>query len=155
MTFEKGYDQPTVFRWDGPESLQMSDWSPDGRHITYTAEVISDASGEDRVSYAAMISDITLEANVATAENNTILSQNCTLGDRGPVFSPDGRKIAFWAWDTSYGATLWLSDLDTSQVRRLTTGGPDMYPQWSPDGGMLLFESGRSGNSDLMLLKVQ
>jgi len=155
MTFENGYEDPTVFTWNGPESVQMNAWSPDGTQITYTAEVISDASGEDRVSYVAMISDLSLTANKAIAKNNTILSQNCTLGDRGPVFSPDGKTIAFWAWDTSYAATLWLYNLDSLQLTRLTTGGSDMYPQWSPDGGTLLFESGRSGKSDIMMLEMQ
>ncbi len=153
MTFERGYEQPKVFKWNGPESVQMNSWSPDGTQITYTAEVISDASGEDRVSYVAMISDLSLEDNQAIARNNTILSQNCTLGDRGPVFSPDGREIVFWAWDTSYAATLWLVDLDTLQPRQLTTNGSAMYPQWSPDGKTLLFETGRSSNSDIVLLK--
>ncbi|HIQ38233.1 MAG TPA: hypothetical protein EYH36_09630 [Desulfocapsa sulfexigens] len=155
MTFENGYEDPTVFTWNGPESVQMNAWSPDGTQITYTAEVISDASGEDRVSYVAMISDLSLTANKAITKNNTILSQNCTLGDRGPVFSPDGKTIAFWAWDTSYAATLWLYNIDALQLTRLTTGGSDMYPQWSPDGGTLLFESGRTGNSDIIMLEMQ
>ncbi len=155
MTFENGYQQPTIFSWNGPESVQMNSWNPDGTQIAYTAEVINDASGEDRVSYVTMVSDITLEGNEAIAKNNTIISNNCTLSDRGPVFSPDGRKVAFWAWDKSYKATLWLYDLNVMKLKQLTTHGSDMYPQWSPDGSTLLFESALYGNSDLMLLKIQ
>ncbi|BCO10371.1 hypothetical protein GF1_27470 [Desulfolithobacter dissulfuricans] len=155
MTFEKGYQNPTIYRWKGPESLQMSGWSPDGRKITYTAEIISDSSGEDRVTYAAMVSDICLKDGQAIAQNSKILSKNKTLGDRGPVFSPDGEKIAFWSWDTSGNGTLWLHDLKTSGLTRLTNGGADMYPQWSMDGKKLLFTSTRSGNQDLVLLSLQ
>ena len=155
MTFENGYKHPTVYTWNGPESVQMNAWSPNGKQITCTAEVINDASGEDRVSYVAMVSDLSLIANRAITKNTTILSQNCTLGDRGPVFSPDGGKIAFWAWDTSYAANLWIYTLDSMQLTQLTTGKSDMYPQWSPDGGRLLFESGKTGKRNIMTLDMR
>ncbi len=83
-----------------------------------------------------------------------VLSKGSTLGDRGPVFSPDGAKIAFWAWDTAYRATLWIADADGSHLKQLTATGYDMYPQWSPDGTRLLFESHRSGNAELWTLRV-
>jgi len=155
MTFENGYRHPTVYSWEGPESVQMNAWSPNGKQITYTAEVISDASGEDRVSYVAMVSDLSLVANRAITKNTIILSQNCTLGDRGPVFSPDGKKIAFWAWDTSYAANLWIYNLDSMQLSKLTTGKSDMYPQWSPDGEQLLFESGKTGKRNIMTIDLR
>ena len=152
MTFENGYGDPTVHVWDGPESVQMNDWSPDGSQIVYTAEVISGSSGEDRVTYVAMISDVTLQGDKAIADPNIILSKGCTLGDRGPVFSPDGQKVAFWAWDTNYRATLWLYDQQAEELQQLTTSGNDMYPMWSPDGNRLLFESFRDGSSDIWVL---
>lgn len=152
MTFENGYANPSVHLWDGPQSVQMNDWSPDGEQIVYTAEVISGASGEDRVTYVALISDVNLQGERAIAEPNLILSKGCTLGDRGPVFSPDGKKVAFWAWDTNYRATLWLYDQVEEELSQLTTSGNDMYPMWSPDGSKLLFESFRNGNSDIWIL---
>ncbi len=154
MTFENGYQNPTIYRWNGPESVQMSDWSPDGGKITYTAEIISDSSGEDRVTYAAMVSDIYLQHGQAITRNTKILANNKTLGDRGPVFSPNGEKIAFWAWDKSGNATLWLHGPAEQSISRLTKNGFDTYPQWSKDGKKLLFTSTRSGNSDLILLPV-
>ena len=155
MTFENGYADPTLHTWDGPQSVQMNDWSPNGEQIVYTAEVISGASGEDRVSYVAMISDVALLGENAVAEPTLILSKGCTLGDRGPVFSPDGEKVAFWAWDTHYRATLWLYDQQAEDLQQITTSGHDMYPMWSPDGSQLLFESFRDGSSDLWLLDLE
>ncbi len=152
MTFADGFEQPRIFRWDGPESMQMSDWSPDGRRIAYTAEIISDASGGDRVTYAAMVSDIVLEGERARAVNTRVLSRCRTLGDRGPVFSPDGRQVAFWGWDRSGHASLWRYDLEQDRLGRLTGGGFDIYPRWSPDGDRILFTSARTGSDDLVLL---
>ena len=154
MSFVHGLENPIIHRWNGPRSIQMNDWSPDGRKITYTAEIISDSSGRDRVTYAAMVSDLVLNGESADTRNTRILSRGRTLGDRGPVFSPDGRSIAFWAWDTEANATLWCYDLDNDRLTRITRGGPDMYPSWNPAGDRLLFTTQRTGNNDLALLSL-
>jgi Tol biopolymer transport system component len=154
MTFENGFAQPTVHAWKGPEAIQMSSWSSDSTQIAYTCEVISGASGADRVSYANVISTVSLQGGEVVATDSVVISKGQTLGDRGAVFSRDGSRVAFWAWDRSYRATLWLYDKATDSVRALTTAGFDTYPQWSPDGTRLVFESMRSGNPDLWVIQV-
>ena len=148
MTFPNGFNSPVIQGWDGPQSIQMSDWSPDGKLITYTAEAVSSSSGEPKVSYLAVVGDINGGSLVK-------LSGGRTLGDRGPVFSPDGRRIAFWSWDLSYRATLWVVNTDGTNLRQLTYAGFDMYPRWSPDGSKLLFESSRSGNMDIWVIAAE
>jgi Tol biopolymer transport system component len=153
MNIDSGFDSPTVRVWDGIKSIQMNDWSPDGSQIAYTAEIVTNASGEDRVSYLAVVEDVTL-SGARTSGSPKILSAHNTLGDRGPVFSPDGSQIAFWAWDKSYRATLWLVGSDGNGLMQLTRLGPDMTPQWHPDGTRLLFESARGGNMDIWTVGV-
>ncbi|MGD8847051.1 MAG: hypothetical protein PVI54_16125, partial [Desulfobacteraceae bacterium] len=148
INVEKGFDNPTYRLWDGIKSIQMNDWSPDGRYITYTAEAVTNASGEDRVSYLAVVEDVHMSGS-KTSGKPIVLSKSLTLGDRGPRFSPDGKQIVFWAWDRDYRATLWLAHADGSQMRRLTREGFDMYPSWHPNGQTIVFESGRSGNLDI------
>ncbi|HMN00414.1 MAG TPA: hypothetical protein PKC99_15500, partial [Anaerolineales bacterium] len=155
ISLENGIDKAQVFLWDGPQSIQLNDWSPDGSQIAYTAEVESYASGQAQISYLAVVSDATLGKFFAKGRESKVLSQGKTLGDRGPVFSPDGRQIAFWAWDLSYRATLWLVNADGTNLRQVTTAGFDMYPQWSPSGDKLLFESSRSGNMDIWIISVK
>jgi Tol biopolymer transport system component len=148
LNVENGFASPSIRAWDGIKSIQMNDWSPDGNKITYTAEIVTNASGEDRVSYLAVVEDVSL-TGTKTSGMPIILSAHNTLGDRSPVFSPDGSQIAFWSWDKSYRATLWIAASNGSSLKQLTRTGPDMTPKWHPDGGRLLFESARNGNMDI------
>lgn len=65
--------------------------------------------------------------------------------DRSPVWSPDGRQIAFERregnnWD------IYTRDLSTGMTRRLTNHQAfDGHPSWSPDGKLIAFESSRDG----------
>jgi TolB protein len=154
ISVANGFDAPAIYIWNGPQSIQMSGWSPDGTKIAYTAEAVSGTSGKDRVSYLVALSDVTLSGSTAQAANSQVLS-SVTLGDRGALFSPDGSKVAFWGWDQSYRAVLWLYDVATKSVRRLTTEGFDCNPRWSPDSTKIVFESNRSGNLDIWVMPVE
>ena len=59
-----------------------------------------------------------------------------TVGDRNPVWSPDGRRIAFESnWQVN------VMNADGSGQRRLTrNGGRNFAPAWSPDGQKIAFE---------------
>ena len=154
MSFENGLANPTIHQWNGPESVQMNHWSPDGSRIAYTAEVITGSSGNELVSYAAVVSDLSLDQATATASTSLLLAKGCTLGDRGPVFSPDGSKVAFWGWHKNGTASIWLYDLRNHELTRLTDNGIDMYPQWSPDGKRLVFETRIGSYSNLVALSM-
>jgi Tol biopolymer transport system component len=155
LTFANGYDNPTVHIWQGPESVQMTDWSPDGRKISYTAETISGSLGKERVTYSALISDVSVAAEKADTAHTLFAAQGKTLGDRGPVFSPDGRFLAFWGWNKDYSAGLWLYDIEEKQNLPLPSAGMDMYPQWSPDSKTLLYETHQQGQSQLGLTTIR
>jgi TolB protein len=68
-------------------------------------------------------------------------------GAQLPVFSPDGKQIAFCATPPGGGAyDLWVMNADGTNVRRLTTH-PDSEttPTWSPSGTQIAFVSDRLG----------
>ena len=64
-----------------------------------------------------------------------------TLGDPGQYtsirFSPDGHQIASARIEA--GSAVWLTDVDRRTSRRTTFDSAGNYPQWSPDGGTILF----------------
>jgi Tol biopolymer transport system component len=146
MTFEDGYDNPRVYDWEGPHSVQLSDMSVDGSMISFTAEAISNTTGKQRVSYLAVIADLVLEGETATAENLRLISKSATLGDRGIMFSPDAEQAVFWSLNQDGRAGLWLYDIASDQTLSLTENGFDFEPVWSADGASIFFTSTREGS---------
>ena len=93
--------------------------SPDGRAVAFAA-----------------IGDLWL---MPSGEKPRNLTQDRFL-DTEPAWSPDGRYLA---WSTDRGGQLldlWIRDMTSGQVRRLTsTEGSAMGAAWSPDGGRIAF----------------
>ena len=73
--------------------------------------------------------------------------------DTLPVWSPDGKQIAFSSKrDGSW--QVYVMNADGTNVRRLTTGSANNdYPAWSPDGNYIAFSSTREGrNFDIYVM---
>jgi eukaryotic-like serine/threonine-protein kinase len=69
--------------------------------------------------------------------------------DRQPIYSPDGRWLAFSSNRTG-NLDLWVLELDTGQVRRLTDHpGTDWDPAFTPDGRSLVWSSDRDGHFEI------
>jgi serine/threonine protein kinase/Tol biopolymer transport system component len=84
-----------------------------------------------RHAFALMIAD------VATGERREVLERRQQLN--GPVFSPDGLRLAFFAW-TDEREQLFVIGSDGSGLRQVTRGeAPSIMPRWSPDGTSLFF----------------
>ncbi len=75
-----------------------------------------------------------------------------------PQISPDGKTVAYVLTTVDLAknatvATIWLAPTDGGPPRQLT-GGPkhDRHPRFSPDGRRIVFESDRSGESQLWII---
>jgi dipeptidyl aminopeptidase/acylaminoacyl peptidase len=143
--------------WDAPlaPDFESSDicWSPDGKTLTYTSKKLH--GKEYAVSTNSDIYLYYLETG------NTINFTDGMPGyDRGPVFSPDGK---FLAW-TSMATAGYESDKDRLFIREIASGKAEYLtetfdqsvsnPRWSDDGKSIYFISGTKGTVQLFLIET-
>jgi Tol biopolymer transport system component len=88
--------------------------------------------------------------------------------DYEPATSPDSEQVLFASQRVGGGSShLYVIDIDGSDARQLTFGGPappdrrlDDYAEWSPDGGTIVFQrtmipDGGKPYADIWLLDVE
>jgi serine/threonine-protein kinase len=63
------------------------------------------------------------------------------VGGRLAIGSDDGKEAIVWIFDLAAG----------SAIRRLTFGGQNRYPIWSPDGSRVAFQSNREGDAAIFV----
>ena len=71
----------------------------------------------------------------------------------GPVWSYDGKKIAFYAFSLphpSRNPAIWVMDSDGANQKRLTEHG--LSPTWSPDNRQIGFASNRAGKFQIFAM---
>jgi Tol biopolymer transport system component len=130
---------------EGAANLSVPSWSPDDRMLTF--------------SYGA-----TPRVYVAPGDGSTE-ARLLELGGPAlaPIFSPDGRRLAYTA-PTTGGQALFVVNLDGTGRAQLSTAYPsfsngfghgEMAFAWSPDGSRILFSAGEreTGETDLYVVE--
>ncbi|HEY86406.1 MAG TPA: hypothetical protein G4N96_14975 [Chloroflexi bacterium] len=109
------------------------DWSPVGNLIAFSAA----RGGPDRRIYF-----VYPDGNPAPFE---------ILGEQ-PSFSPDGKQVVVKACRPDCG--LWIVNADDTNPRRLTDGGTDGLPAFSPDGRKIAFSRNIDDNVDVYVVNA-
>ena len=121
-------------------------WSPDGERIAF----VSDRDGHPHFipgwfTYEIYVMD-------ADGGNQRRLTNN-PADDRGPSWSPDGKRIVFMSMrdghiiDFAPTYEIYVMDVDGGNLQNLTNNpSDDRYPSWSPDGKRVVFVSERPGH---------
>lgn len=120
-------------------------WSPDGTKIAFThgGDCVYVAKPHSKPSADDPCAPFIYVMN-ADGSNQSKLSD--VAGDAGPVWSPDGSKIAFTFYTTRDPVTyeIYAMNADGGNRVRLTNNtAVDYVSSWSPDGSKLAFGSNR------------
>ena len=116
---------PTVEGFGPIWFAEDPDWSPQGGEIAY-------------VAFENIVGNVHLALYDTTTARVQFIHRAKTA-IRGPQFSPDGSKIAFYTDpDEEREMAVWVINRDGSGLRRLTRGG-GKSPTWSPDGRQLVY----------------
>jgi Tol biopolymer transport system component len=107
------------------------DWSPDG-----ATQAFVDKASEDDLGSIFLF-------NIPTEWRERLtMPPSGGMGDRSPVFSPDGTKLAFVRWREGPRNEIHLVDLDSGETKRLATHDAVIRDlDWLPDGSALVFSS--------------
>ena len=138
-----------------PQAIEAdANWSPDGKRIAFVRR----PKHEEKDDCAIPLPNNPLPMNPTNAEiyvinadgtgEPTQLTNNGT-GTAGPAWSPDGKRIAFMcrpdAVEPLKPMDLCVMNADGSNRTPLTNANTAMFegtPNWSPDGGKMLFTRG-------------
>lgn len=104
------------------------DWSPDGKQIAYTHWPQTPEEAQNGPEMQIWILDV-----------ETGQKWFLTPGWL-PDWSPDGKRIAFVQGGYEQ-ADIYVVEVATSAVQRLTEWGWCFYPSWSPDGKRIAFDT--------------
>ncbi len=105
-------------------------WSPDSSRIVYYSASVANGVGQ--------VCTVTADGS----EVNVIVSEPPVYNVE-PVWSPDGKSIAFRSIREG-NHDIYIVDLEDGSEQRLTEGEAlDIEPDWSPDGEWIVFGSSR------------
>ena len=98
------------------------------------------AAGEIAFSVHHGDGDAPWDIYVVRTDGRWVVKKTTTrLDEDDPVWSPDGRHIAFEGWTIPGGADTWIYTMnaDGTHRRRIAQG---RLPQWSPDGRRIAYD---------------
>ena len=120
-------------------------------------DIASPIVSPDGRSAAFNLHGATNEIAIADFERGTVTAfTSGTTGSQAPVWSPDGRRIAYRGTRKGF-RNVWVKAVDgTSEEQQLTTGDHMQTPlSWSPDGKHLLyFDTDPVTGSDIWIVSV-
>jgi Tol biopolymer transport system component len=135
---------------DGSDAVRLTDgindawpsWSPDGSKIVFTSSrydssiELCEPGAEFRCPTDVYVMD-------SHGTNVTRLTSD-PAPEYQPVWSPDGRRIAFVRSSGGSGGEaplIFTMDADGLDVQQVSSGdgGSDFSPSWSPDGSQIVF----------------
>jgi dipeptidyl aminopeptidase/acylaminoacyl peptidase len=121
-------------------------WSPDGKTLAFI-KINSVHSGERGASRIHLL-------DVATGSERQLTTR--PAGEQQPVFSPDGKSLAYWFNRVPSGNAIWIAPVEGG-FGAVATGTLDRHilrGMWMPDGKSLLLAANDHTTTGLWLQPV-
>ena len=85
-----------------------------------------------------------------------VIKEESRLWELYPQVSPDGKKIAYFTHEPATSLrNVYVMDINGKNSKQLThTKFTDEDPYWSPDGKWIVFQSNRTGNYQIFMMKA-
>lgn len=131
-------------------AVDAASWSPDGQKIIFARDV---KKPDDP--------DSTIESNFEIFEMNADGSSQRRITNlrgfqAGPVYAPNGKKIAFYGRTNNGLLDIFTMNADGSELENITADSSEDYsPAWSPDGQWLAYTSGNRSNYDIWIIHLE
>jgi TolB protein len=124
---------------ESSQPIMSPAWSPDEQWLAY-------------VSFENRLSGVYVQ-KVHTGERQLVSAR---VGVNGaPAYSPDGTHLALTLSGAGGNLDVWLLDLSTQGLTRLTDDpAVDTEPAWSPDGKSVYFTSDRAGGPQIYKVDI-
>jgi len=138
-----------VSDYDGANELRITN----SRDLNLNPSWSSDVSAIAYSAYRGNGAPDILLSFITTGVLQNLTKGRLRDGSYLPVFSPDGKRIAFSA--TAEGASsqdIYVINVDGTGLRRVTTHPDiDTAPTWSPSGTQIAFTSNRTGKQQIYI----
>ena len=122
---------------DSMQPIMSPAWSPDGQWLAY-------------VSFEKKVSAVYIQT-IRSGERRLVSARAGVNG--APAFSPDGKRLALTLSGSNGNLDIWLLDLQTQGLTRLTEDpSVDTEAAWSSDGHSIYFTSDRAGGPQIYRL---
>jgi eukaryotic-like serine/threonine-protein kinase len=133
-------DEPVEIADTGSVRIKHLTISADGRKIAYSAPTMAGNL------WSVPISPSSGGATGAPAP----LTQEASYRKGLPLFSPDGKRIAYVEFRGGSNEDIWVVDADGKNPTQLSTNPANNWaPSWFPEGDRLAFQSNRQGKDGI------
>lgn len=148
-----GSDQKILFKTEYP--LAAPSFSPDGKKVVFgmlKPDSASSGTGTDIQVYTANTD--------GTDMRQLTTPQDAEFSDSTvPIYSPDGKKIAFWSGVEGTFGQIWVMDADGSNQKQLSTCPKATKtncdePVWSADGKSIIYGTNRNGPVETWIMNA-